>query len=213
MIRPPTAAATDRSVLLQRALWLAYFTVVWNLVEGLVAMTGAYLAGSRALAGFGVDSFVESLSAGVLIWRLRVERRQPERAERVERRAVRLIGVAFLALAAIVGIESVRSLLAGDEPEASAIGIGLTIVSLLVMPALARAKRRVAVEMGDRSIEADSAQTMACVYLSAVVLVGLVLNAAFGWWWADPLAALGVVAFLVKEGRDALAADHLDDCC
>jgi divalent metal cation (Fe/Co/Zn/Cd) transporter len=208
-----TAVGTDRAALMRRALWLAMFTVFWNVVEGVIAMAAALLAGSRALAGFGVDSSVEALSAAVLIWRLRVEQRQPDRAEAVERRAVRLIGVAFLALAALVGAESVRSLLAGDEPRVSLAGIGLTVVSLVVMPALARAKRRVAVEMGDRSVEADSAQTMACVYLSAAVLAGLALNAVFGWWWADPLAALAVVAFLVHEGGEALRTERVNECC
>ena len=106
-----------------------------------------------------------------------------------------------------------RSLLAGDRPDTSVVGIGLTAVSLVVMPVLARAKRRTGLELGERSITADSAQTRACAYLSAVVLAGLAHNAAFGWWWADPLAALGVVAFLVSEGREALEAEHLDDCC
>lgn len=203
----------DRSPLLRRAFLLAVFTVAWNLVEGVVAIVGAALAGSRALLGFGVDSFVESLSAAVVIWRLRAEQRDPQRAAAVEQRALRLIGIAFFALAALVGVESLRSLVAGDEPDASAIGIVLTIVSLVVMPLLARAKRRTGEELGERSVVADSRQTMACVYLSAVVLAGLVLNAALGWWWADPLAALGVVVFLVREGREALEADHLDDCC
>jgi divalent metal cation (Fe/Co/Zn/Cd) transporter len=202
-----------RAALLRRAWWLAVFTVAWNLAEGAVAVTAAALAGSRALIGFGADSFVESASAAVLIWRLRVEQRSPERAEHVEQRALRIIGVAFLALAALVGIESVRSLVAGEQPDVSRIGIVLTAVSLIVMPVLARAKRRVGLELGSRSVEADSQQTMACVYLSAVVLAGLVANAAFGWWWADPVAALGVVAFLVSEGREALEADHVDDCC
>lgn len=205
--------ATRRQVLLRRALWLALFTVAWNLVEGVVAVTAAAMAGSRALIGFGVDSFVESISAAVLIWRLRVEQRDAHRAEEVEARALRLIGWAFLALATLVGVESVRALVAGDQPDTSAVGIVLTAVSLVVMPVLARVKRRVGVELGERSVTADSAQTRACAYLSAVVLAGLGLNAALGWWWADPLAALGVVAFLVHEGREALEAEHLDDCC
>lgn len=202
-----------RALMLRRAWWLAVFTVVWNLAEGAVAVTAALLANSRALIGFGVDSFVESASAAVLIWRLRVEQRSPERADHVEQRALRIIGFTFIALAALVGIESTRSLIAGEQPDASRVGIVLTVVSLIVMPVLAREKRRVGRELGSRSVEADSRQTQACVYLSAVVLVGLVANAAFGWWWADPLAALGVVVFLVSEGREALEAEHVDDCC
>ena len=209
-----TTQATDhRTPLLRRAWWLAVFTVAWNLAEGGVAITAAALAGSRALVGFGVDSFVESASATVLIWRLSVERRSPERAEHVEQRALRIIGVTFLALATLVGVESFRSLLAGEQPDVSWTGIVLTVVSLIVMPVLAREKRRVGGALGSRSVEADSQQTQACVYLSAVVLAGLGANAAFGWWWADPIAALGVVVFLVREGREALQAEHVDDCC
>jgi len=210
-----TAGVTPsrREQLLRRALWLAMFTVAWNLAEGAIALTAAALAGSKALIGFGVDSFVESTSAAVLVWRLRVEQVDPERAERAERWALRLIGIAFFALALLVGVESIRALIGGVRPDTSIVGIVLTTVSLVVMPVLARAKRRVGVELGTRSITADSQQTMACVYLSAIVLVGLSLNALFGWWWADPLAALLVVAFLVHEGREALEAEHVDDCC
>ncbi|CAN5826012.1 cation transporter [soil metagenome] len=208
-----TEVVTQRTALLRRAWCLAVFTVVWNLAEGAVAVTAAALAGSRALIGFGVDSFVESASATVVIWRLRVEQRSPERAEHVEQRALKIIGVTFLALAALVGIESIRSLLAGDQPDVSRTGIALTVVSLIVMPVSARSKRHVGRQLGSRSVEADSQQTQACVYLSAVVLAGLAANAAFGWWWADPVAALGVVGFLVREGREAVEADHIDDCC
>lgn len=205
--------AMRRERLVRRALWLAVFTVAWNLAEGAVAIAAAVLAGSKALIGFGVDSFVESASAAVLIWRLRTEQAAPERAERAERRALVLIGWAFLALALLVGVESVRALATVARPDASVIGIALTAVSLVVMPVLAGAKRRVGIELGARSVTADSRQTMACVYLSAIVLVGLALNALFDWWWADPVAALAVVGFLVHEGREALEAEHVDDCC
>ncbi|HSH22949.1 MAG TPA: cation transporter [Acidimicrobiales bacterium] len=178
-----------------------------------MAIAAAWVAGSRALAGFGLDSAVESISASVLLWRLSTERRDPERVERVERIAVRAIGASFLVLAAFVGVEAIRSLAVRAEPDASPVGIALTLVSLVVMPVLAARKRRVAVALGSKAAQADSAQTRACAYLSAVVVAGLVLNAAFGWWWADPLAALGVVAFLVLESREALSAEHVDDCC
>ena len=203
----------SRAGLLRRAHRLALFTATWNVTEGIIALTAAWIAGSRALAGFGLDSAVESISAAVLLWRLRVERRDPRRVERVERVATRAIGASFLVLAAYVAIESVRSLVTGDRPDASPIGITLTLVSLVVMPILATRKRRVAIALGSKSAEADSAQTRACAYLSAVVVAGLVLNAALGWWWADPVAALGVVMFLVLEGREALTAEHVDDCC
>lgn len=202
-----------RNELLARAQRLGAFTVGWNAVEGVVAITAAWLAGSRALAGFGLDSAIESISASVLLWRLGAERRDRERAEQVERLATRLIGASFLVLAGFVAFEAVRSLAFGEEPGASPVGIGLTVVSLVAMPMLARRKRGVAVALGSRAAEADSAQTWACVWLSAVVLTGLVLNATLGWWWADPVAALGVVVLLVREGREALAADEIDDCC
>lgn len=205
--------AIERLDLLGRSQRLAAFTVAWNVTEGVVAIAAAWVAGSRALAGFGLDSAVESISASVLLWRLSTERRDPERAERVERIAVHAIGVSFLVLAAFVGVEAIRSLAVRAEPDASPVGIALTLVSLVVMPVLAARKRGVAVALGSKAAQADSAQTRACAYLSAVVVAGLVLNAAFGWWWADPLAALGVVAFLVLEGREALSAEHVDDCC
>ncbi len=205
--------AIERLDLLRRSQRLAAFTVAWNVTEGVVAIAAAWVAGSRALAGFGLDSAVESISASVLLWRLSTERRDPERVERVERIAVGAIGASFLVLAAFVGVEAIRSLAVRAEPDASPVGIALTLVSLVVMPLLAARKRRVAVALGSKAAQADSAQTRACAYLSAVVVAGLVLNAAFGWWWADPLAALGVVAFLVLESREALSAEHVDDCC
>ncbi|MCA1694685.1 MAG: cation transporter [Actinobacteria bacterium] len=202
-----------RDDLLRRAQHLGVFTLTWNIFEGVVAIAAAWVAGSRALAGFGLDSAIESISAGVLLWRLGAERRDPERVERVERVAVRAIGISFLLLATYVGYEAVRALAVHDEPDASPVGIALTLVSLAVMPILARRKRRVAVALGSRAAQADSAQTRACAYLSAVVVTGLILNAVFGWWWADPVAALGVVVFLVVEGRAALTSKHVDDCC
>ena len=203
----------QREALLARARRLAWFTVGWNVLEGVVAVGAAWVAGSRALLGFGLDSGVESLSGSVLLWRLYAERRDPERVEAVEHRAVRLIGLTFFALAVFVGVEAVRSLVGRHQPDASPVGVALTALSLVVMPWLAARKRAVGAEMGSRAVEADSAQTMACVYLSIVVLAGLLLNALFGWWWADPVAALGVVVFLVREGWEALHAEHVDECC
>jgi divalent metal cation (Fe/Co/Zn/Cd) transporter len=208
-----TLARVHRPELLRTAALLAWFTVGWNVVEGVVAMTAAVAAGSRALGGFAVDSGVESLSGAVLLWRLRAEQRQPARAARVEARALRLIGVTFVVLAAVVAAEAIRSLAAGLEPDASPVGIAVTAISLVVMPVLARRKRLVGRALASRAVVADSAQTYACVALSAVVLAGLALNAALGWWWADPVAALAVVVFLVREGSEALRAEHLDDCC
>jgi divalent metal cation (Fe/Co/Zn/Cd) transporter len=200
----------ERGQLLRTALRLAYFTVAWNVVEGVVAIWAAFDSGSDALLGFGLDSVVESISAVVLIWRLRVERRDPERADEVERRALRLIGVTFFILAAYVTYESVTTFINRERPDASAVGIVITSLSLIVMPILARRKEAVGESMHSMAVLADAAETRACFYLSIVVLGGLVLNAVLGWWWADPLAALGVVAFLVKEGREALTGKHDD---
>lgn len=196
-----------RTSQLRTALGLGAFTVAYNVVEGAVAITAGAAAGSGALVGFGLDSAVESLSALVLIWRLRVEQRDPDRADRVERRAVRLIGATFFLLAAYVGFEAVTALVEAEAPESSLIGIVLTSLSLAVMPVLAQRKRRIGTEMGSRAVLADAAETRACVYLSAVVLVGLVLHTLFGWWWADPVAAFGVVYFLVREGLEAFDDD------
>lgn len=202
-----------RERLLRKAVGLAVFTLSWNVLEGVVAIAAALVAGSQALLGFGLDSGVESISATILLWRLFAERRDPERAEAVEQRALKLIGWSFFFLAAFVAADAARSLITTERPEASPVGIVMTALSLVVMPILAVQKQRVGRQLGSRSVEADSAQTFACTYLSAVVLVGLILNAGLGWWWADPIAALGVVFFLVREGREALTAEHVDDCC
>lgn len=202
-----TVVVADRPRLLRRGLRLEYLTVGWNVVEGLIAVGAGIAAGSVALIGFGVDSFVETISGAVLIWRLSAEARgtlDEESVERVEERAERLVGVAFLVLAAYVAFEAVRSLLGQEAPLASPIGIALTALSIAVMLWLARAKRRTGEALGSRALIADAQQTYACWYLSVVTLAGLALNAVFGWWWADPVAALGIVILLVKEGLEAV---------
>ncbi|WP_446212153.1 cation transporter [Micromonospora sp. IBSANI012] len=196
-----------RAVLSRRSLWLAYATAGYNLLEGLVAIAAGAAASSTALIGFGLDSFVEVSSAAVLIWQFRA--RVPEDRERL---ALRLIGASFFALAAWVTFDAVRSLLAGGDADASPVGIGLAVASLLVMPLLVAAKRRTGRELGSATVMADSTQTMLCTYLSAVLLVGLVLNAAWGWSWADPIAALVIAAVAVKEGVEAWRGEHCDDC-
>lgn len=202
--------SSDRAAWLRRALRLEYLTVGWNVVEGVVALTAAALAGSVALVGFGVDSFVESASGSVLIWRLLAERRasDPQRIERVERRAERLVASSLVGLAVFVAADAVLALARGNRPEASPVGVALTATSLAVMWWLARAKRRVARRLASRALQADAFQTTACWWLSLVTLVGLGLNAWFGWWWADPLAALAMTYFLVSE---ALEAWHGED--
>lgn len=209
-----TAVTGDRPRLLVRGLRLEYVTVGWNVVEGVVAVAAGVLAGSIALVGFGVDSFVETISGMVLIWRLSAEakgRLDEEAVGRVEERAERLVGLAFVLLAAYVAFEAVRSLVNNEEPLASPVGIALTAVSIIVMLWLARAKRRTGEALGSRALVADARQTSACWYLSLVTLVGLVLNAAFGLWWADPVAALGIVVLLVREGIEALRGEERGD--
>jgi cation diffusion facilitator family transporter len=203
-----------RTALLRRGLLLEYLTVGWNIVEGLVAIGAGIASGSVALIAFGVDSFVETISGVVLIWRLDREARgdlDEHEVERVEQRAERLVGMAFLILAAYVTFESLRTLVEGEAPDASPVGIVLTAVSIGVMLWLARAKRRVGEALGSRALIADSKQTRACWYLSAVALAGLALNALFGWWWADPVAALAIAVLLVREGIEALRGEDDDD--
>lgn len=205
-----TASTASRPSLLRRALRLEYLTVGWNLVEGVVAIAAALAAGSVALLGFGIDSFVESASGSVLIWRLLAERgaTDEDRIEHVERRAQRLVAASLALLAIYIAWDSVTSLLAGDRPEPSLVGIVLAAVSLVVMWWLARQKRRVGIALGSRAMTADAFQTDACFWLSLFLLLGIGANALFGFWWADPLAALGMTAFI---GREALEAWRGED--
>jgi divalent metal cation (Fe/Co/Zn/Cd) transporter len=187
---------------------LEYFTLGWNITEALVAVGAGLVAGSIALVGFGVDSLIESLSGGILLWRLQAHYAD----ERREQLALRLVGVSFFLLAAYVAFEAAKSLLQHEPPHVSVVGIVLSVVSLIVMPLLARAKRRVATRLQSRALEADSRQTSLCAYLSAILLGGLVLNAFFGWWWADPVAALIMVPIIAREGVEAFRGEACADC-
>jgi divalent metal cation (Fe/Co/Zn/Cd) transporter len=207
------AIADLRPINLKRGLQLAYLTIIWNVLEGIIAVGAGIAAGSIALIGFGVDSLVETISGGVITWRLMTEIRgqhDDEAIEGIEQRAERLVGIAFLLLAAYVAFEAVRSLINQDTPEASPVGIALTALSIVVMLWLARAKRRVGESLGSRAMIADSQQTYACWYLSVVTLAGLALNALFGFWWADPMAALGIAVLLVREGIEAVRGEDDD---
>ena len=208
------SAGTERSSLLRRGVRLEWLTVGWNVVEGAIAITAGVIAGSPALVGFGVDSAVESTSGAILIWRLQRElggADDAETIERVERLAERLVGIAFLLLALYVGFEAGRTLISRNEPDASPVGIALTAISIVVMLWLARAKRHTGEALGSRALIADAAQTYACWYLSVATLGGLALNAAFGWWWADPVAALVIAALLVQEGMEAIRGEDEHD--
>jgi divalent metal cation (Fe/Co/Zn/Cd) transporter len=195
--------------LLRRALWLIAATLVYNLAEAGVAIWAGTGAGSIALLGFGLDSVIECAAAAVLLWRLAVELRggDEERVETAERRSRRFVGLTFLALAVYVLVESVLTLASDDHPSSSLAGIVLAAVSLAVMPMLAWAKLRTAGRLGSGALQAEAKETLACAYLSLTLLVGLALNAGFGWWWADPVAALAMVPWLVREGLEGFRGE------
>jgi cation efflux family protein len=198
--------SSQRSGSLRSALQLEYLTVGWNVVEGSLAVTAAVIAGSVAVLGFGIDSFVECASALVLIWRLRAERDQrmsAERLEHVEQRARRLVAGSLFLLAGYVGLDAIETLWSGDRPRFSAVGGALLMLSIGVMLWLARAKRRLARELGSEALEADAFQTTACWWLSVAALTGVGLNGLLGWWWADPIAAVIIALLIAREGREA----------
>lgn len=203
----------ERTDLIKRGRYLEYFTIGYNSLEGLIALGAGILAGSIALVGFGFDSLIEVTSGVVLLWRLHADVNEARR-ERVEAISLRLVGVCFIALALYVIHHSVESLWRGEAPGQSRIGIILAAVSLIVMPLLVRAKRRVARAINSGALMADSKQTELCTYLSAILLGGLLLNAVLGWWWADPVAALIMVPIIAKEGIEALRGETCcDDAC
>jgi len=200
--------SNDRTALTRRARRLEYVTLGWNLAEAVVALLAARAADSIALIGFGVDSVIESLSGAALLWRLRVHLHD----ERRERMALRLVGAAFVVLAAYVCVEAISALIRREPPDPSLPGVVLTALSVVVMPVLARAKRRIAASLGSAAMVADSRQTDFCAYLSAIVLIGLGLNALWGWWWADPVAALALAPVIAAEGLSALRGEVCSRC-
>ncbi len=201
----------QRQGIVLRGKRLEYFTIAWNSLEGLVALIAGVIAGSISLVGFGIDSFIEVTSGAALLWRMSVDA-DAESRERNEKLSLRIVGVCFIALAAYVLYESVSDLVARKAPQHSLPGIILACVSLVVMPLLSRAKKRVGNELGSRAMKGDARQTDFCVYLSAVLLAGLVLNAALGWWWADPVSALVMTPIIAKEGFGALKGEPHCEC-
>jgi divalent metal cation (Fe/Co/Zn/Cd) transporter len=199
----------NRADLVRRGRWLEYFTIIYNSAEGIIAIGAGIVAGSIALVGFGFDSLIEVTSGATLLWRLHLDVNEARR-ERVEAISLRIVGLCFVALAIYVSYDSVKSLIRREAPQESLVGIVLAAVSLVVMPLLVRAKRKVARGIKSRALMADSKQTQLCTYLSAILLGGLLLNALFGWWWADPVAALIMVPIIVKEGIEALRGET---CC
>ncbi len=194
----------SRAELVRRGRRLEYFTIGYNSLEGLVSIVAGAVAGSVSLIGFGLDSLIEVTSGGALLWRLHRD------DERFERGALRVVGACFLALAAYVLWESASALAGGKAPERSIPGIAVAALSLIVMPVLVRAKRRVAAAIGSAALHADSRQTDFCTYLSAILLGGLLLNAVFGWWWADPVAGLVMTPVIAGEGLRAVRGKA---CC
>ena len=206
------AETVDRTEHLQRGKLLEYLTIAWNVVEGVAAVASGAVAGSIALVGFGVDSFIETSSGAILLWRLHAEHRGQD-VEKVERTALKLVGVSFMLLALYVGFDSTKSLIEKEAPRHSIIGIVIAVLSLIVMPWLAHEKRKTARNLNSPALRADSRQTSLCAYLSVILLVGLLLNLLLGWWWADPIAALCMIPIIIKEGLEALRGKTCSDCC
>jgi divalent metal cation (Fe/Co/Zn/Cd) transporter len=207
-----TIDTLERPAAVLRGRRLEYFTVVWNALEGLVAVVAGIVAGSISLVGFGIDSFIEVASGSVLLWRMSVDS-DVHRREANEKWALRIVGACFLVLGAYIGYDSMSDLWSKRAPEHSIAGIILACVSLVVMPMLARAKRKVGCTLGSAAMNADAKQTEFCTYLSAILLAGLLLNAFFGLWWADPLAALIMVPIIAKEGIEGVQGKACNDCC
>lgn len=203
------AITANRASLVRRGRYLEYFTIGYNSLEGLIAVGAGLMAGSIALIGFGFDSLIEVTSGAILVWRLHADVDEARR-ERIEAISLRLVGACFVLLAIYVTYDSAKSLIKREAPQESIIGIVLAAVSVVVMPLLVRAKRKVARGINSGALMADSKQTELCTYLSAILLAGLVLNAFVGWWWADPLAALIMVPIIIKEGIEGLRGET---CC
>lgn len=197
-----TIAPERRARLQRRIRLIVAFTIVYNLVEAVVAIAAGYVASSAALIGFGLDSSIEVLSAAAVAWQF--TRREPERWEKP---TLRVIAVAFFALAVYVTATSLSALIGGERPEHSTVGLVLTAVSVVIMPVVSLAERRAGREIGSATAIADSMQTLICTYLSAAVLIGLALNSLLGWWWADAVAGLVIAVFAVREGLEAWRGD------
>lgn len=202
---PPPMSDARRAVLARRVRWIVAATITYNVLEAVVAITAGRVASSSALIGFGLDSVVEVLSAAAVAWQF--AGRDPQAREKT---AMRLIAISFFGLATFVTVDAARALLGASAPEHSTAGIVLAAASLAVMPGLSWFERRTGRELGSASAVADSKQTLICSYLSGVLLVGLLLNSTLGWWWTDPVAAIVIAAFAVREGWEAW---HGDTCC
>ena len=208
----PELSEARRERAVRRGQRLEYFTIAYNCFEGIVSIAAGIVAGSVSLVGFGLDSCIEVTSGAAVLWRLHHES-DAARRERAERTTLRVVGWCFLALAAYILYDSGSSLMGREAPRRSISGIAIAALSVVIMPLLARAKRRVASALSSAAMQADSRQTDFCTYLSAILLGGLVLNAGFGWWWADPAAALIMVPIIAREGLRALRGTSCCESC
>lgn len=209
-MKPDAVTAAQPGSLVRRGRLLQYVTIAWNSAEALIAIGAGLVAGSIALVGFGFDSAIEVTSSLAAVWLLS-RYQDEERREATERITLRVIGVCFLALAAYVLYDALKSLIRREAPDESPVGIVLAALSLIVMPMLVRVKRRVARQLMSGALEAESRQTMICAYLSAILLAGLGLNASLGWWWADPIAGLLMIPLIVREGLEAVRGETCSD--
>jgi len=204
---PIAGAAGARARLVGRAKLLSWLSLGWMTLEGVAAITAGLVAGSVALVGFGIDSAIEGLASVIVIWRFTGARTHSERAEAT---AQRLVAASFFLLAPFIAQDAVRALLAGEHPQASWVGVGLAVASIVLMPALGRAKQRIGARLGSAATSGEGTQNMLCAYLAAGVLAGLLGNAVLGLWWLDPVVALGIAGVAVREGRDTWAGEG---CC
>ena len=210
MANREVSTRASRAVVVQHAIGLEYFTIAYNIAEGVVSLVLGGLASSVALIGFGLDSFVESFSGLVVLWRFRCEAQGQGGQSTLESSALRYVGWSFLLLSTYIFVESVRKLWLQEPPDPSPLGILLAVLSLIVMPVLARKKYDIGKRLNSSAMVGDSKQALACSLLSVALLLGLSLNAAFDWWWADPIAGLAMVPWLLKEGQGALRGEA---CC
>ncbi len=202
MTAPLIPADEERLALIHKGKRLQYFTIVWNSLEAFMAIVSGLIAGSISLVGFGFDSLIEVTSGAAVLWRMHLD--HPERREHAERVSLRIVGGCFVALAAYIAVDSIKSLCLHERPERSIPGIVLAIVSLIVMPILSKSKRWVGKQLNSGAMQADATQTEFCTYLSAILLFGLGANWLLSWWWADAAAALFMVPLIAKEGIDGL---------
>lgn len=193
----------DHPKCIRKALWINWFLIIYNIGEAVASIVFGILAKSVALVGFGLDSVIEAAAAGVLIWRLSIHS-DDEKEEEGERKALFFVGITFFLLAAYVAYESLSSLLKHEAPHESLPGIIIAVLSILIMPTFGFAKKKIAKQIGSKALEADAMGTIICSYLSGILLIGLALNLICGWWWADPVAGLIMVVFIIKEGWEAV---------